>query len=558
MADDRTIVIVGGVAGGATAAARARRCNETATIVILEKDGYVSFANCGLPYYIGGEIQERDKLLVTPVERFKERFNVEVRTHHEAMGLDRGDKKLKVRNRDTNEEYEQAYDKLILAPGATPIVPPMEGADSANVFVLRNMEDTDAIKEYLDNNTVEHPVVVGAGYIGLEMVEQLQHRGLKPTLIELSPQVLPVLDPDIAIFVEEELRAQGVELHLGTALGGFETSDGRVTTAVLENGMKLSADAVILGMGVRPNTSFAKEAGLTLGEQGGITVNGHMQTSDEDIYAVGDAVEYPYSFAGQPWRVALAGPANRAGRIAGEHAAADHALIMATVQATSVVRVFGKTAASTGLGEKLAEKVGIEAKAIVISAGHHVGYYPGAETMFLKLVYSPNDGRVLGAQAVGGAGVDKRIDVIATTLHFGGRVHDLIGVDLCYAPPFGAAKDPIHMAAFVAQNDLDGLDIMLAANANLEGKQVLDVRTPAEVKEFAIPGAINIPIDELRERIDEVDKRKPTVVMCGIGMRAHAGACMLKGQGFEEVKNLSGGMTMRRRVKPDSVEKGEN
>lgn len=549
------IVVVGGVAGGASAAARARRCNEKARILMFEKDGFVSFANCGLPYYIGGEIALRDKLLVAPIERFHDRFNIEVYTHHAVESIDPSRKVVTVRRTESNEAFEQSYDKLILAPGASPIVPPMEGALAPNVFTLRNLEDTDRIKAYVDGHEVRRAVVVGAGFIGLEMVEQLHRLGIPVSVVELAPQVLPPLDHEMARFVEEELAKNDIEVYLGHGIKGIKLREGRAEAVVLDNDAVRSGDLVILAMGVRPNTELAKHAGLRIGPMGGIEVNEFMQTSDDAIYAVGDAVEYPYTYLGRPARIPLAGPANKAGRIAGEHAATGKAQPMAMVQGTAIVRVFDKVAGSTGMSEKMAEREGRPVRCVYVAGGHHAGYFPGAETLVLKLIYDDR-GTVLGAQCAGGEGVDKRLDVLATVIQFGGTVHDLAGLDLAYAPPFGSAKDPIHMAAFAACNDLDGTDPIVNTHSDLAGQQVVDVRTGAEHKEFHIEGSLHIPLDDLRSRIGELDQSRPTVVMCHSGQRAHVAACLLSQQGFSEVHNLTGGMLMRRRSHPKSVVSG--
>ncbi len=549
-----TIVIVGGVAGGASAATRARRCNEDARIIIYEKDGYASFANCGLPYYIGGEIEDREKLLVAKPALFKNRFDIELNTRHEVTGIDAKAKSVSVINHESGETLTQSYDKLILAMGAAPIVPPIDGVDSDNVFTLRNLEDTDGITDYLQSGAVNHATVIGAGFIGLEMVEQLHNKGIAVSLVELQKQVLPPMDPEMAKPIAEEVASKGVALHLGDGIAGFETKGGKVKAVVLNSGTKIDTNLVILGIGVRPNTQLAVAIGLELGETGGITINEFAQTSNPDIYAAGDAVEYEHRVIGQKMRIPLAGPANRAGRIAGQHAATGEASAIPPVLGTAIVRVFGKGAASTGLSMKLAERYGIPAKATVISANHHAGYFPGAKPMMLKLIYAPDSGKVLGAQAVGAAGIDKRIDIIATMIQMGGTVRDLTALDLSYAPPYGSAKDAVHMAAFTACNDLDGLTPTVAMDADLDGLQVVDVRTDAEVAKMSLPGAIHIPVDVLRDRIGELDPSKETVVTCQSGLRAHVAVRILKQKGFANVHNLVGGMMMRRLVDPDGVE----
>ena len=547
-----TIVIVGGVAGGASAATRARRMNEAAEIILLEKDQHVSFANCGLPYYIGGEISDRGELLVASQELLETRFRIDVRTNQEALLINRESKSLTILNLDTGTEYQQRYDKLILSPGASPLVPPISGVDAPNVFTLRNLADTDAIYERVVAGDNNRAVVVGAGFIGLEMVEQLLLRGFQVTLAELQPQVLPLLDPEMAEPLEEELIQRGVELRLGDGIESVVVNDEGTATGVrLQTGTVVEGKMVILGIGVRPNTRLATEAGLETGKMAGIAVNEHLQTSDPDIYAVGDAVEYPQGPTGTPMRIALAGPANRAGRLAGEHAATGKSAPMPQVFGTSIVRVFDRAAGITGLSERLAKRLGIETAAVTIVANHHAGYFPGAAPLTLKLLYSPGDGKILGAQVVGTEGVDKRIDVVATAMAMGATVRDLAGVDLAYAPPFGSAKDPVHMAAFAACNALDEVEEFTSADADLAGKQVVDVRTVAEVAAAPLAGvdhAINVPVDELRDRLDELESKAPTIVSCGVGVRAHVASRILRQHGFESVANLSGGAMVRRRA----------
>jgi NADPH-dependent 2,4-dienoyl-CoA reductase/sulfur reductase-like enzyme/rhodanese-related sulfurtransferase len=551
--DERTIVIVGGVAGGATAATRARRCNEKARIIIYEKDGYASFANCGLPYYIGGEITDRAKLLVAKAETFRDRYKIELNTRHLVTGVDAEARVVHVQNQDTGATFTQSYDRLILAPGAAPIVPPIPGATASNVFTLRNMEDTDRIYNYLETAKPQRAAVIGAGFIGLEMAEQLQHRGIEIAVIELADQVLPPLDPEMAAFIAEELRAKGVELVTADGVKTFETEADKVTGVTLNSGKNIAVDMVILSIGVRPMTELAKGAGLDIEDNGGIHVNAHMQTSRPEIYAVGDAVAYTNGITGQTGRVPLAGPANRAARVAGEHAATDAGHPMAPVLGTAIIRVFAKTAALTGLTMKAAARAGIAAKEAIITANNHAGYYPGAQSLTLKLVYCPTTGRVLGAQAVGGDGVDKRIDVIATAISFGATVYQLGGLDLCYAPPFGSAKDPVHVAAFVAMNDLDKRSPLVNATTKPGDTQFVDVRNPDEIARCCRPGAIQIPLDQLRDRIGELDPNRETLVTCQSGLRAHLATCLLKQSGFDSVSNLTGGMLMQQRVCPGEL-----
>ena len=539
----RTIVIVG-VAAGASAATRARRMDERAKIILFEKDEHVSFANCGLPYHIGGEIEDRKKLLVATPEFLATRFRIDVRTLTEVTAIDRCAKSVEFVDRRTGATGRQAYDKLILAPGASPIVPSMEGVLSANVLTLRNLADMDRIEATMAAGA-RTAVVVGAGFIGIEVAEQLRRRDLAVTLVELQPQVLPPLDPDMAAHVQRELVRNGIDLHLGVGIGSIVARDRRAVAVRLSDGTELPADLVILGVGVRPNTELAEKAGLALGRTKGIAVDHYGRTSDPDIYAAGDAAEQLSGVTGSPTRIPLAGPANRAGRIAGQHAATGSARALPRVMGTAIVKTFGTTAAATGFSEKACRAASLPYEKVILEARHHAGYYPGAEPMLLKVLYAPESGRVLGAQAIGGAGVDKRIDVIATVLHFGGTVDDLASLDLTYAPPFGSAKDPVHMAGFMARNELDGLVGWVRDAAELAGLQILDVRTKIEVAEGMLPNAIAIPLDELRENLARLDPSKATAVVCRSGLRAWLGARILKQNGFEDVRVLPGGMLMR-------------
>ena len=548
-----TIVIVGGVAAGASAAARARRCHEQARIILLEKDAYVSFANCGLPYYLGGEIADRSKLLVATPAFLARRFKIEVRTHTEVTAIDRTRRVLTVLDRPSGQTAPLVYDRLILTPGATPLVPPIPGVDAANVFTLRNLEDADRLHAFLAAQHPARAVVVGAGFIGLEMVEQLRRLGLHVALVELLDQVLPPLDPEMAHLVQEELTRQGVELHLGDGIKSLRREGPKADAVELNSGAVLPADLVVLGIGVRTNTALAKAAGLELGPSGAIKVNEHLQTSDPLIYAAGDAAETVHGVTGLPARVPLAGPANRAGRLAGEHAATGHAPPMGPVLGTAIVRVFQVTAGMTGLSAKAAAKAAIPFRSVLIEARDHAGYFPGARPMILKLLYNPQDGRVLGAQAVGAAGIDKRIDVIATALQLRGTVQDLSNLDLAYAPPFGSAKDPVHMAAFAALNQMADLTDTLAPDADLAGLQVLDVRTNEEYATGHEPDTRHIPLDDLRDRLGELDAARPTVVMYHSGLRAHVAVRILRQHGFAAVRNLTGGYLMRRHARPAGI-----
>jgi NADPH-dependent 2,4-dienoyl-CoA reductase/sulfur reductase-like enzyme/rhodanese-related sulfurtransferase len=541
-----TILIVGGVAGGASAAARARRMNEDARIIILERDSYVSFANCGLPYYLGGEIQDRDALLIAKPSLFKRRFDIEVRTRHEVTAIDRAARHITVRDLDADASYELAYDKLILAPGADPVEPPIPGKDAAGVFTLRNLEDTDRIAEAMPH--AQRAVVVGGGYIGLEASEQFRRKGLDVALVEMQPQVLPLHDREMVEPLHRQLEFNGVRLELGVGIASIEEQAGRVVAAVLVDGTRLPADMVLLGIGVRPNVALAEAAGIELGGSRGITTDEFMRTNDPDIYAVGDAAEYTYGPTGAKLRVALAGPANRTGRLAGEHAVTGSSRPAPAAWGTSIVRVFGTAAGMTGLSLKAALAAGYEATAVHVIANNHAAYYPGAQAMIVKVVFEEGTGKVLGVQATGGEGVDKRIDVASTLTHFGGTVHDMAELDLAYAPPFGSAKDPLHMAAFAAQNHLDGLAPVVQPDIDLCPYQTVDVRSAAEVE--ALPLAecekiIHISLDELRDRLDELDPSLPTVVACRSGLRSYVGTRILKQHGFGEVYNLSGAAAMR-------------
>ena len=548
-----TIVIVGGVAGGASAATRARRCNEHADIILLEKDEFVSFANCGMPYHIGGEIPDRAKLLVATKELLECRFRLDVRPQSEAVRIDRKAKQVIVRRLNDGTEYALPYDKLILSPGASPFVPPIDGTDAKGVFTLRNIADMDRIRAAVDHAPLPQrkAVVVGAGFIGLEMVEQLVARGFSVSLAELQSQVLPPMDPEMVAPLQDDMRSRGVTLELGSGIRCIsKDAEGNATGVELLNGTTLPGSLIILGMGVRPSTKLAIDAGLDIGKTGGIATNQFCQTSDPDVYAVGDAAEYLTAPLGKTMRVPLAGPANRAGRLAGQHAATGNSDACTPVLGTAIVRVFDLAAAMTGLSAKAATQAGLKFHCVTVVAGQHAGYFPGATPVTLKIVYA-DDGKVLGAQAIGKDGIDKRIDVIATAIAFKATVRDLTGLDLAYAPPFGSAKDPIHQAAFAACNQLDGLGDLLDADADLSGFQVLDVRTAAEIAKTPLTGCdsfIAIPVDELRDRLHELDASKPTVVSCGVGLRGHVAQRILRQHGFASVANLSGGATLRRRA----------
>ncbi len=546
------LLIVGGVAGGASAGVRARRLSEEAQIILFERGPDVSFANCGLPYYVGGEIAERDKLLVVTPERLQTRFKLDVRTRSSVEAIDRATKKVRVRDLSTGREYEESYDKLILAPGAAPLRPPIPGIDSPGIFTLRNLQDVDRIKQKMDEG-VKQAVVIGAGFIGLELVENLVRRGVTTTVVELQDQVLPPFDKEMTTPIAEHLAARGISLLLGDSAEGFEKSaDGLVVR--LKSGRRLAAQLVILGVGVRPENKLAVEAGLEVGPRGGIRVNEHLQTTDPDIYAVGDAIEVKDFVTGQPTQVPLAGPANRQGRIAADHIFGRDACYRGT-QGTAIVRVFDVTAAMTGASEKTLQRAKRAYRKVYVHPTHHAGYYPGAEAMTLKLVFDPTDGKLLGAQAVGGQGVDKRIDVLAVAIQAGMTVFDLEEMELAYSPQYGSAKDPINMAGFVAAGLLRGdhpqADVA-AVTPSANGRPVLvDVRTPQEYAGGHIPGAVNIPVDDLRSRLGELPHDRELVVYCQVGQRGYLATRILAQAGFKVV-NLAGGYKTYKLFQPMS------
>lgn len=550
----RRIVIVGGVAAGASAATRARRMDPSAEIVVFEKSGYPSFANCGLPYYVGDIIRSREALLLQSPERFKRRFDIDVHVRHEVLRIDRQEHRVEVKNLNDGSTRWERYDRLILATGASPIVPPFARSSCRNVFVLRTIEDTDAMRAFVDREPVRRAVIVGAGFIGVEAAEALVHRGVHVDVVELAPQVLPPLDADMAKPVAKHLQAKGVELHLGQGVERFEIDGDRVTGACLPAGQTLAADLVLLSVGIRPSVALAKEAGLALGPSGGIAVNEYLQTNDPHIFAAGDAVEVVHAVTGKPVLIPLAGPANKHGRLAGEMAATDAKVPAPNVAGTAVVKAFDLTVAVTGLSRRAAEKAGLKAEHVIVKRGHHVGYYPGAETMTIKLVYEPGTRRVLGAQIVGGAGVDRRIDVVATVLHFGGTLDDLSALDLAYAPQFGAAKDPIHIAAFVAGNQDRGLvrhvEPSVVESAERGGYQWVDVRAKEEFASGSVEGAVHVDVDDLRGGLAKLDRSRPVAVFCQVGQRGYYAARILKGLGREDVVNLAGGYAYYQDQKP--------
>jgi NADPH-dependent 2,4-dienoyl-CoA reductase/sulfur reductase-like enzyme/rhodanese-related sulfurtransferase len=541
----RRIIVVGGVAGGASCAARLRRLDENCEIVVLDRGPHVSFANCGLPYFVGNVIADEKSLLVASPDLFRDRFRIEIRTGTEATAIDRERRVLTVREVATGHEREEHYDALVLAPGAAPIRPPLPGIDLEGVFAVRSIPDTRRIRAWIDERAARRAVVIGGGFIGLEMAENLVHRGLDVTVLEKLAQVMPPLDPEMAAPLADHLRSSGVRLVLGDGLASIGSQGGALSVTT-EAGSVLDADLVILAIGVRPESALAKEAGLRIGPRGGIVVDARMRTDDPCIWAVGDAVEVHDVVTGQEVVLPLAGPANRQGRIAAASIAGRDSDFRG-VQATAVVGILGMTAASTGASEKGLRRAGVTGfEKVYLHPGHHAGYYPGAKPIHLKLLFSVPDGRILGAQAVGFEGVENRIDVIATALQFGGTVHDLAETELCYAPQYGAAKDPVNLAGMIAANFLCG-DMPLAEWENIgsSGALLLDVREPGEFAAGAIPGAMNIPLSQLRTRFTELARDRAIEVYCGVGQRGYYAVRFLRQNGFE-ARNLSGGVATYR------------
>lgn len=535
-------IIIGGVAGGATAAARIRRADENAEIVLVEKGKYISYANCGLPYYIGGVIKSRDKLFVQTPEAFSRRFNVDVRTRHEALSIDTERHEVSIRRAD-GTTYTETYDRLLLSPGAEPVRPPLEGIDTEGIFTLRNVDDTDRIHSYLGTHRVRHAVVVGGGFIGLEMAENLHHAGAGVSIVEMADQVMAPVDFSIASHVHRHLMDKGVGLWLGRGVEKF-TSDNGSIKVWLNTGETLSADLVLLSIGVRPSVKLAREAGIELGARG-IKVNRWLQTSSPDVYAVGDAIEYEHPIAGGPWLNYLAGPANRQARIAADNMVYGNREEYEGSIGTSVAKVFDITVGAAGLAAKHLKRMGVPYLTSVTTSSSHAGYYPGAFNLTLKLTFAPDTGRIYGAQCVGVDGVDKRIDEIAMLIKRGGTVRDLVRTEQAYAPPFSSAKDPVAIAGYVACNTLDGVMPVVTwrelAAADRAEVCLVDVRTPEEYSLGTIDGAVNIPLDDLRGRLGEIDRESDVIVFCAVGLRGYLAQRILLGRGYRRVRNLAGG-----------------
>lgn len=536
-------IIIGGVAGGATAAARIRRADEGAEIVMLERGKYISYANCGLPYYIGGVISDRERLFVQTPESFGKRFNIDVRVENEVVEIQPKEHTVTIRRKD-GSQYKETYDKLLLSPGASPVRPPLPGIDSEGIFTLRNVNDTDRIKTYLTAKNVKRAVVVGAGFIGLEMAENLHHAGVNVSVVEMGNQVMAPVDFSIAAHLHQHLTQKGVSLYLEQAVAAFERK-GNEIRVILKSGETIVADMVILSIGVRPETTLAKAAGLRIGETGGIWVDEYLQTSEADIYAVGDAIEFPHPITGKPWLNYLANPANRQGRIVADNMVEGNKYAYEGAIGTAIAKVFDMTVASTGLAAKRLKQLGMEYAVSVTHSGSHAGYYPDALPLTVKLVFHPKTGKLYGAQSVGYDGVDKRIDQIALLIKQGGTVYDLIRLEHAYAPPFSSAKDPIAIAGYVASNIISGAmpaitwrDLLATDRSSV---MLLDVRTAEEFSFGSLPGAVNIPLDDLRERMQELPKDKEIIVFCAVGLRGYLAQRILRGHGYTAVRNLIGG-----------------
>ncbi|MGA7874914.1 MAG: FAD-dependent oxidoreductase [Desulfoferrobacter sp.] len=560
MSDRKRILIVGGVAGGASCAARARRLSEEAEIVLFDRGEYVSFANCGLPYYVGNVIKKEEKLLVATPDLFKKQFNIQVKLQSEILAIDRENKQIEVKDLSSGETYLESYDTLVLSPGAAPIKPPLPGIELPGIFTVRTIPETRQIKEWIENNRAKSAVVVGGGFIGMEMTENLVHLGLSVTIVEMQPQVMPLYDPELISPVHKHLTRKGVKLRLDETVTGFE-QNGNSLSIQLKSGETENADLVILSVGVRPETKLAKEAGLEIGELGGIGVDEHMRTNDENIWAVGDAVEVKDFVTGKPTLVPLAGPANRQGRIAADGICGRDSRFRG-VQGTSAVVVFGLTISSTGPSEKTLKRLGLwddsKYEKIYLHPNQHATYYPGAKMMTLKLIFAKDDGQIIGAQAVGEEGVEKRIDVISFAIQKNSTVFDLEEAELCYCPQSGSAKDAVNFAGMIAANVLrEDAQIAHCADAVNNNAFLLDVRDPAEFKRGRIDGAVNIPLNELRSRIGELPKDQEILIYCLVGQRSYYANRILVQNGFK-AKNISGGYliyTFCEKSRPESLSK---
>ena len=548
------IVIVGGVAGGATAAARIRRLDEKAEILVFERTGYISYANCGLPYYIGDVIQKKADLTLQTPESFWKRFRITMKVQHEVLAIHPEKKTVSVRNLVTGETFEEGYDKLVLSPGAKAVVPQLPGVNSKKIFTLRTVEDTFAIKDFVTEHKPRSAVMVGGGFIGVELAENLRQLGLEVTIVQRPTQLLSPFDADMASFIHNQMRKNGIKLALGATVTGFqENAEG--ISVLLKDGNTVHGDLVMLAIGVTPETSLAKEAGLALGLKDSILVNDWMETSIKDIYAVGDAVQVKHAVTGEDSLIALAGPANKQGRIVADNICGGNSRYLGS-QGSSVIKLFDMTAATTGINEKQARKAGLSVDRVILSPMSHAGYYPGGKVMTMKVVFEKESYRLLGAQIVGYDGVDKRIDVLATAIHAGMKATDLKDLDLAYAPPYSSAKDPVNMAGFIIDNISKGSKQWHLSDLEqlLQHKDVtlLDTRTPNEFSQGHIEGFTNIPVDELRERIGEIPVGKPVYLICQSGLRSYIATRILEGLGFEAY-NFAGGFRFYEAVIQDKV-----
>ncbi len=549
----KKVLIVGGVAGGASAAARLRRLDEQAEIIIFERGEHISYANCGLPYYVGRVISDRKKLLVQTPQVMRDRFNIDVRVNSEVIEIRTDRKEVVVRER-SGRTYSESYDFLILSPGASPVLPPIPGIEAENVFAVRSIPDVDAIKGFIEERKITGAAVVGGGFMGLEMAENLHRLGIQTFLIEMANQVLPPLDYEMAVFLHHHLRDKGINLILNDGVGSFGQKEGLVEKVVLQSGREIPVELVIMAVGVRPEVELARRAGLAVGEQGGILVNERLQTSDPHIFAIGDAIEFKDFVTGRQTVIPLAGPANKQGRIVADIIAGREAAYGGT-QGTAIVKVFDLVAAATGANEKILKNLGIPYEVSYTHPGSHAGYYPGSVTMHIKLLFDPAGGKILGAQIVGREGVDKRIDVLAAAIRRGDTVFDLQELELAYAPPFSSAKDPVNMAGYVAGNIVNG-DLRVIHWHQIDGLDrasslLIDVRTPAEFEAGHIPGAVNIPVDEIRRRLAEIPKDKEIIIYCRVGLRGYLAYRILVQNGFPKVRNLSGGWLTYHPVKEE-------
>lgn len=565
------VVIVGGVAGGATAAARLRRLNEQAEIIVIERSHYVSYANCGLPYFLGGTITDRNKLTLQTPQSFKERFNIEVRVDQEVTHIHRDDKLVEIHNLATDETYTESYDKLILSPGAHPVIPDLPGITSSRIFTLRTVEDTFAIADFMDENHPTSATIVGGGFIGLEMAENLVEKGLSVTVIQRPNHLMPTLDPDIASLLHNTFREHGVTVKLSADVIGFEQDTNNkgqtaITTRIKDDTFAPTSDFVVLAIGVTPESALAKQAGLDLGIKGAIKVDEHLRTSDPDIYAIGDAIETTHIVTGKPAHIALAGPANKQGRIVADHICGIPRTFAGSL-GSSVMKAFDLTVATTGLTSKAATAAGLNFDSIIITPASHATYYPGSHTITIKVLFEQPSGRIIGAQIIGGEGVDKRIDVLAVAIKAGMSAYDLTELDLAYAPPYASAKDPVNMTGYVIENILEKTvdqihwDEALVQASSDANTLILDTRTQAEYDNGHLEDMINpvlhIPIDELRDRIDEIPRNKVLLVHCASGIRSYIACRILRQKGFT-CKNIAGGYNFYQALKLDRNADAEN